>query len=233
MLAINESEPQVEHLHDEYPTIHQGYTDWRQVAGYFDGDGSVGYVPGRFTVGLRAIWTDTYKPQLEHIQDFLASEGLSPSKMTSKEKKRSSTITLAWNLLLSERGGVLYAFRKMLPYVDKKRDQVRNAIAYLENTVTGEELIENFNQAVKLGTRSGKIRQAKMAWTKQQGVRLSHSRAGGRAWVVKKTVSPQLLQKMRVEREDLGMTFRKIAEVNSISYSTVFRLIRPDSPRAH
>jgi hypothetical protein len=66
----------------------------------------------------------------------------------------------------------------MLPYVDKETDQVSSAISYLENRITGEELVENFNHAVRAGTRSGQFRHVKMAWTKQEGTRLGHKKAG-------------------------------------------------------
>jgi len=52
---MNKIESLVERLHEEYPADSRGYTDRRQVAGYFDGDGSVGLVLGLYTVSLRGF----------------------------------------------------------------------------------------------------------------------------------------------------------------------------------
>jgi hypothetical protein len=47
------------------------YNGWRQVAGYFDGDGSVTVHIGKLTLDFGLQFTDNYHPQLEQLQYFL------------------------------------------------------------------------------------------------------------------------------------------------------------------
>lgn len=48
-------------------------------------------------------------------------------------------------LAISVEGGALVALKSMLPHVDKKRGQVKAAIDYLEDKLTGDEFIARIN----------------------------------------------------------------------------------------
>ena len=202
-----------------------GYHEWSQVAGYFDGDGSVVFVPGLFTVLLGALWTDTYKPQIEHIANFLRHQGLSPSKVYVNKRVHRVT-TFAWNVRLPKRGGVLKAFKEMLPYLDKKREQTKAAIDYLENRTTGSELIGAFKEAVKLGARSGEIREVGMPWTRDEGMRIGRKIAGERAWKIRKGLTATTLEKTAANYKDSRLSMRELGKVYGFSASTVSRFLR-------
>lgn len=112
-----------------------------------------------------------------------------------------------------------------MPYLDKKEGQVRAAIEYLENRITGEALVEALNNAVETGRRSGKIRNVLMPWTKREGISSGRSLAGKSAWKWKGKITPSLLSDIKKEREELGLTFRKLGQVHGMSYTTVKHLL--------
>jgi hypothetical protein len=57
----------------------------------------------------------------------------------------------------------------MWPYCSKKREEVKAVLDYLDNKITGSQLIEVFNQSVRIGNRTGIIRVADMPYTREQG----------------------------------------------------------------
>ena len=148
-----------------------GYSDWRQVAGYYDGDGGEEIKIGKFVMRFATTWTDTYLPQLQHIESFLTSEELTPSKI----RLGSSTIgRKAWHLSLWEKGGMLVACRQMLPFLDKKRIQVKTLLDYMENRITANDALRTFNLEHAEGKWAGKVRSLNMPWTRDEGRRYAH-----------------------------------------------------------
>ena len=148
-----------------------GYSDWRQVAGYYDGDGGEEIKIGKFVLRFAITWTDTYLPQLQHIQTFLISEKLAPSKL----RLGSSTLgRKAWHLSLWEKGGMLEACKHMLPFLDKKRIQVKTLLDYTENRITANDALRTFNLEHAKGKWAGNVRSLNMPWTRNEARRYAH-----------------------------------------------------------
>jgi hypothetical protein len=141
------------------------YVSWGQVAGYSDGDGGILLNPGKYTVGIALDWADTYRPQLIGIRQFLLQEKLRPSREYPLGGKKP-----VWHLRLSVQMDVFSALKEMLPFLIKKRDQALASERYLQDKITGEDLIEAFNDAIRNGTRSGYIRHLEMPYTHSQGL---------------------------------------------------------------
>ncbi|MBI3022786.1 MAG: hypothetical protein HYY68_03550 [Thaumarchaeota archaeon] len=125
-----------------------------------------------FTIIVTADWADSYKPQLEHLRAFLTRNGISPSKVYALQAAKP-----VWHLRLSNRGGLQTVLKRMLPFLDKKRDQVEGVIQYFGNEMTAEQLGELFNRATRTGTRSGFIKDVKIPFTRLEG--LSLAKIGG------------------------------------------------------
>ena len=53
-----------------------GYSSWRQVAGYFDGDGNVGLEIVKRVLHFRLRFVDTARPQVDSIKSFLDRNGI-------------------------------------------------------------------------------------------------------------------------------------------------------------
>lgn len=162
------------HACSGYPNLEAvqeaGYSDWRQVSGYYDGDGGEEIKFGKFVIRFAITWTDTYLPQLQHIQRFLVSEKLAPSTI------RLGTSTLgrdAWHLSLWEKGGMLEACKHMVPFLDKKKIQVMTVIDYIEGRITANDALRMFNLERDQGKWSGKVRTLNMPWTRKEGLRIA------------------------------------------------------------
>ena len=128
-----------------------GYRNWAQVAGYFDGDGLV-YLNTSSTEVLQfaLVWVDNCKEQLEQLRFFLISRGISTGRVNRR-------IGVFYLQIASPRC-VLRACKLLLPYCFKKRTELHLVVDYYENKITGSQTIDGFNSVVRMGTRLGKIR---------------------------------------------------------------------------
>jgi hypothetical protein len=128
------------------------YTTWCQIAGYFDGDGTVEFsIKGR-RVHIRLAFDDNWKPFLEGIRSFLIEKGVVPGKVRQKEK------SMTWHIVVSRIASVILMANEMLPFVVKKRRELQAAIEYLEGRMSGREFVEIMNEEVRQGQRTGKLR---------------------------------------------------------------------------
>jgi hypothetical protein len=124
-----------------------GYSSWEQVSGYFDGDGGLRITVGQFTIQILIVWSETDYEQLQHIAEFLIRRRILPEGPYLRRGKGKSND--AYMLAISVKGGALIALKSMLPHVDKKRGQVKAAIDYLEDKITGDEFIARINAEVE------------------------------------------------------------------------------------
>ena len=195
----------------------RAYTTWEQVAGYFDGDGSLKVHTGVYALPIEVSWTDQDSKQIEHVKEFLAMEGV--IGRMGETRQRGKTY---YELHVAQSGKALVALKRMLPLVDKKESQVRAGIDYLENRITGEQFIEKLNEAVRLGKRSSPIRNLKMPYTKEQGVRLARSnpRLGkGRA------LPAEQIRAMKKDRDSFGLTFCELSKIYGVAPSTARKIV--------
>ncbi len=191
-----------------------GYSTWPQTAGYSDGDGGILLKPEMYTISLGLDWADTYRPQLEEVRRFLIGDMLRPTKTYPLGK-----IHPVWHLRLTIYIDLLKALNAMRPFLVKKMDQATAAIAYLNNEITGEQLVEEFNDAIRRGTRSGYVRHLRMPFTHSQGV------AKGREFLRLRPSSrwkapPSLVDEVE-SRKERGITIRDISEKTGVSSETI------------
>lgn len=189
----------------------RGYKSWQQVAGYFDGDGSPKVHVGAYTINITASWSYKDSEILEHVKKFLSSKGI-----LGRLGRFQRGAEVYFELTVSEGGNALLAFKKMLPFLDKKRDQVRAVVCYLENRSTGNQLVAVLNDAVMRNKRSSSVRFVDMPFTKIQG-KAKRNTSGERI------LTREQLVAMKRERELRGLSNRKIAKVLHVSPGTIDR----------
>jgi hypothetical protein len=192
------------------------YGSWEQTAGYSDGDGGLLLTPEKYTPTLGFDLADTYKPQLEGVRRFLISEGLKPERIYPLGKTKP-----VWHLRLSIQSDLLKALIRLEPFLIKKKKQSEAVIRYLRDEITGEQLVEVFNEAILAGTRSGYLRTLRMPYTHSQGVAKGREflRSGPRKrW----RASPNITNRVRA-RKQMGITMRDITEEAGVSRSTIYR----------
>ena len=147
-----------------------GYSSWKQVAGYFDGDGNVGIEVAKRILRIKLRFVDTWKPQVVSIWRFLRRCHVNTGSVGRDDKGAWQP---AYRLDITEIRSVLRAARAMLPYVVKKKEDLRIVIEYLEGKMLGNAAIAMFNDEIRIGRRRGKIREARLPFTRQEGLRLS------------------------------------------------------------
>lgn len=225
MNSIPEDIPARSEIVTEHSDDGLSYGSWRETAGYSDGDGGLLLTPEKYTVSLGFDWADTYRPQLEGVSKFLFREGLKPERIYALGKSN-----LVWHLRLSNQADLLKALTGLVPFLIKKQKQAEAAIHYLRDEITAEQLVEAFNEAIRVGTRSGYTRSLRMPYTHSQGVAKGREflRFGPRSrWKVSGSIADQLKAR-KVE----GITLRDIAEEANVSKSTIYRGLRDGKPKS-
>jgi len=209
-------------LERTFPVEGQGlgpYTTWQQVSGYFDGDGTPMLTLTMYTVIPSIDWADSYKLQLDSVRSFLLKNGFRPTRTYTSDHKEKPV----WHLRLYERGGLVEALNLMLPHLFKKYLQVRACLDYFENRITGEQLVEAFNEATRTGARSGLVKAISMPYTREQG----HLQA--RSIVAKgrhaaDVLTPQVLDEIATRRLR-GENLREISFEFHVSRTSIRRAI--------
>lgn len=130
-----------------YPSVNAHRT-WEQVAGYFDGDGTVSISdPSNqpFKLGLSLIFTDASLQQISMVRSLLISKGIHPSN-TLKASSAS-----AWMIAISRHDAVVAASKAMLPHLYKKANEIQAVINCYEGRTGGNDLANIFHAEVEAG----------------------------------------------------------------------------------
>lgn len=137
------------------------YTDWRQVSGYFDGDGCADFDPGKWVLHPKLLFSNNFRPHLEMLMQFLTIRNIRTHALSSTSG--------AWKVGVAQAESVRRMASAMWPYCSKKREEVKAVLDYLDNRTTGSQLAEVFNASVRMGNRTGKIRVVDMPYTREEG----------------------------------------------------------------
>jgi hypothetical protein len=119
-------------------------------------------------------------------------------------------------LEVSEGNNALSALKEMLPLLDKKWSQVKGAVNYLENRITGDEFIAVLNEAVRTKKRSSWLITRNMPYTKRQGRVLRGGRPHMRA------LTRDQVETIKHDKIVLGLSYTKLAKIYKVSASTIF-----------
>jgi len=147
------------------------YYSWRQVAGYFDGDGTIATsdISNRpYKLSLSLVFVDQSADQIANVREFLNKQGV----RTSRILKRSDSN--AYELAVSEFRSVKRTLRRMIPYLCKKEIEARAALAYCMDKITGNQLLAVFQAEVDAGRRERHPRQVAIdvPYTRLEGGKL-------------------------------------------------------------
>ena len=147
------------------------YSSWRQVAGYFDGDGTIYFSdttnrPYKLSISL--VFVDQSIDQLRELKEFFNRHGVN----TSNVLKRSDTN--AYELAVSQFKAVRRTLRRLAPFLCKKEIEAKAALDYYENRTTGNQLIAVLAAEVEAGRRERKPRTVPLdvPYTRLEGDRI-------------------------------------------------------------
>jgi hypothetical protein len=126
------------------------YGSWGQVAGYFDGDGTIYFSDTSnqpYKLSLSLVFVDQSYYQLANVKLFLNRRDI----RTSNILKRSDG--MAYQLAVSEYKSVKKAMRRLLPYLGKKEFEARAALEYYLGRTAGSDVARVFEKEVVAGRR--------------------------------------------------------------------------------
>jgi LAGLIDADG-like domain len=194
------------------------YNGWRQVAGYFDGDGSVTVHVGKLVLDFGLQFTDNYRPQLEQLQYFLETHKVKTGNISKNSREMMHV------LLVSDDASLIEATKMLLPFCFKKKQELEVLTDYMHNRITANAAIDVFNRLVTMGERTGKIRKVGMPFTHDQALK-ERVRRCGEATREKLSKLTFELQSEIQTRHLAGETARSLAAGFEVSETTIFKAI--------
>ena len=144
------------------------YKNWGELAGYFDGDGTIEVNVHLFTVELRLAFDENWKPHLEGIRNFLETRGIICGQVRKKESFNT------WHLVISRKSGVNKMAGELSKHCVKKKAELLFVLDYLNDRITACEFVQEMNHFVRIGERTGKIRKDAPPFTLSDGKQLAH-----------------------------------------------------------
>jgi hypothetical protein len=173
-------------------------------------------------LGIRFVYT--WRPQLEAIRVFFETEGISAGNIGKEGKGENRP---AYRLTVDEVASVKKAIKAMLPFCVKKQEDLRIAIDYLENRITGNEAILRFNEQSKIDRRRSGPRLANLPYTRAQGQRLHELINAKKAQeahyvVVADTVKSAICK----DHAELGWELTRLSRKYGYSQGVIRRVLR-------
>ena len=134
----------------------QKYGSWGQVAGYFDGDGTIATSDisnQPYKIGLSLVFVDQSIDQIANVRDFLHRHNIRTSNILKRTKGKVHMVAI------SEFSSVRETLRQMLPFLCKKSIETQAALEYYEGKITGNQLMSVLAREVEAGRRERKTRK--------------------------------------------------------------------------
>ncbi|QQG48117.1 MAG: hypothetical protein HY247_05000 [archaeon] len=205
------------------------YQTWEQVAGYFDGDGSILISDTSnqpFKLGMSLQFVDQSREQILMLQNFLIDRGVKTSNILKTSKGTANMLSVG------SRDSVIKTLREMAPYLFKKEREAFVTLEYLEGKITGNQLFTAFQLEVEAGRRErrGRTVMIDVPYTQFEGEALMKARRNERlARAIVKTrskVSESDYFRIRRENYVLNWTLRDILEAHpQYSKETIRRIL--------
>jgi hypothetical protein len=199
------------------------YTTWQQLSGYFDGDGNVGLEVVRYVLRFRLRFSDTWRPQIETVKSFLNERNIAT---TGVQHEKNEGRLDSYRIDVNSIEGALRAAKAMLPYCLKKNEDLRIMIDYMEGRLTGNQAIEKFNEEVRIGRRSGFMRDLSLPQTREEGLRmaqLENARNARAANAVK--VDADVQNQIKKDHHQLKLSHYKLSKKYGYSASVIRRIL--------
>ncbi len=198
-----------------------GYSDWKQVAGYFDGDGTNNFTPRKWVIHPNLGFCDNYLPHIKMLRDFLVCLDIKTWALFHGPGE-------AWKFGVGQAESVYVVATSMLPYLFKKRDEVRAMVDYLDNRITANQMVEVFNESVRIGNRVGKIKTVDIPYTRKEGQALGKravSEHSKKLCITNKILSDVVLDQIREAIISGAATNGELAKKYRVSPATITRAV--------
>lgn len=206
------------------------YPNWCAVTAYFDGDGSVTFEKPveriEYTLSFMIRWADNYGPQLQQLGNFLDNQEIKYGIYHAKSKGNKE-------LVVSNEESVLRVAKAMAESgcSFKKKVELCTVVEYLENRITGNEVVSRFNQHVKCGARSGEIHTTNVPFTKEEGFRRRIEKSIKRAQQANRRFTDEDVRTMKESHFVFGASQTELARKYGVTPQTIHDIIREKTYR--
>ncbi len=203
------------------------YNDWKQVAGYFDGDGCADFDAGKWVLHPKLSFSDNYQPHILMIRDFLRARDIVVWGLFHD-------VGGAWKVGVGQARSVRKMAVRMCPYLFKKRAEVKAILDYLDDRISGTQLVNVFNESVRSGNRTGRIRRLNIPHTRGEGQRLRRIESANQARMmgVRNQILPDnVLEQIRRDLTTGVATNSELARKWGANPSTISRAVFGRSER--
>jgi hypothetical protein len=158
----------------------------------------------QYVLRFKIRFSDTWEAQIQAIKSFMDRNEVATTKVGHEIGGPGEFG--AYRIDIGALSSVLKAGKAMLPHCVKKAEDLRIMIDYLEGRVTGNQAIERLNAEVRIGRRSGYIREPTLPYTRVDGLRikqLENARKARAAYAVNVSVETQL--RIREDHKELKL----------------------------
>jgi hypothetical protein len=203
------------------PEVAEPYSDWKQIAGFFDGDGTNNFVPRKHVVHPNLGFCDNYYQHITMLREFLIRREVETWALFHDAGG-------AWKFGVGQADSVHKVATSMLPYLFKKREEVRAMVDYLDNRITADQMVDVFNQSVRIGNRVGKIKNVGIPYTRKEGQALGKeavSRHSKKLCVKNRILSDEVLEQIRQAIISGTSTNGELAKKYGVSPATITRAV--------
>lgn len=172
---------------------------------------------------IRIGFKDNWDMQLLAVRSFLDRNGVISGELTKNFHKGSIS---AWQLRITNLPGIIEISKQMSPYAYKKRTEMKAVVDYLEDRITGDQLIAIVNNEVDIGNKTGKIKKSNLPFTKSEGDKLRHRYSLSRAHDVTRIRVPEgEAAKIRDDYHLKHFTIRKLSESHGYRQGVIVRIL--------
>ena len=191
------------------------YRSWKQVAGYFDGDGTIATSDTSnqpYKIGLSLVFVNQSIDQIANIRNFLRTHGIRTSNILKTFRNSANIVAI------SEFRSVKTALRRMLPFLCKKSIEAKAALEYYDGRITGNELMLVIQQEVEAGRRERRMRTViiDVPYTRAEGDRimraLHKARLRDAFGRYRAKVTPGDYAQIRMKHFEQGMRLRDLVK---------------------
>jgi hypothetical protein len=202
------------------PEAAEPYSDWKQVAGFFDGDGANNFVPRKHVLHPNLGFCDNYYQHITMLRKFLICRGIKTWALSHEGER--------WKFGVGQAESVYKVATSMLPYLFKKREEVRAIVDYFDNRITATQMVEVFNESVRIGNRVGKIKTLDISYTRREGQALGKiavSEQSKKLCESNRILSDEELEQIRQEIIAGTASNGELAERYGVSATTITRAV--------
>lgn len=140
------------------------YSTWEQLAGYFDGDGSVTIVLGKYTIQFYLDWADQSLEQLVQIASFLRSQNLKTGIV------RKAISSESYYLRIADQKGVVAVAERLQPLLQENR-RIDHSLGVPE---AGSDFRVGGSKEIQAVCRIGNPREARKSTFRAHALGLHH-----------------------------------------------------------